>query len=60
MVKIHFITIWNANISTIYETLFQNVTKMLPTIHQNKTKIPGKTGNVRVESWINYIEVIWE
>ena len=31
----------NVNIFTMYESLLQNV-KLLPTIKQNKTKVPGK------------------
>ena len=40
MVKIRAIMTKNTNILTIYETLFPNVIKMLPAIHQNKIKMP--------------------
>ena len=36
------ITIKNIDIFTVYETLFQNFKKILLTIYQNKSKIPGK------------------
>ena len=42
MVNIRVIIIWNVNIFTIYETLFQNVINVSPIIYQNKTKIPGE------------------
>ena len=32
----------NVNILTIIESLLLNVIKILPTIYQNKTKVPGK------------------
>ena len=36
----------NANIFTIYESLFLSVIKALPIIYQNKTKVPGKIEQV--------------
>ena len=41
MVKNRVIIIQSANFAT-YETLFQNFIKILPTIYQNKSKMPGK------------------
>ena len=38
----------NANIFTINESLLKNVIKILPTIYQNKAKIPGKMSEFRV------------
>ena len=35
----------------MYETLFQNIIKLLATIYQNKTKMPGKKWEV---SWFIY------
>ena len=48
---------------TIYETLFQNVIAVLPTIYQNKTKMPEKSRKCLVylqelANYINYIQVI--
>ena len=39
MVKIRVIIIENVNIFTIYETLFENATTILPIKYQNKTKL---------------------
>ena len=36
----------NVNILTIIESLLLNVIKILPTIYQNKTKVPGKKQQV--------------
>ena len=36
----------NADIFTIYESLLQNVINILPTIYQNKTKVPEKNEQV--------------
>ena len=38
----------DVNIFTIFESLHLNVIKILPTIYQNKTKVPGKMGKLRV------------
>ena len=48
MIKIRLIMIRNVNIFTIYESLLQNVTKILPTIYHNKTKVPRKMRKFRV------------
>ena len=40
-VKIRVLIIWNVNIFTIYENLFENVITVLPITYQNKTKMPG-------------------
>ena len=42
MVKSGLIMINNVNIFTIYESLLQNVIKILPAIQHNKTKVLGK------------------
>ena len=34
----------------LYETLFQNVIKILPITYQNKTKMPEKIGS----AWFDY------
>lgn len=50
-------------IFTTYETLFENVTTILPTTYQSKTKIPGEKRKCLVylqelTSHINNIEAI--
>ena len=42
MVQILVVIIENVNIFDVYEILFRKVIKILPTIYQNKTKMPGK------------------
>ena len=54
----------NVNIYTIYDSLCQNVMRILPTIYQNKTKLLEESRKFRVHlseelSFINYTEAIW-
>ena len=49
MVKIRLIMTNNVNIFAIYESLLKNVTKILPTIYQNKTEVPGKSSKFQVK-----------
>lgn len=49
MVNIHSIMINNVYIFTIYESLLQNVIKILPKIYRHKTNVPGKI--VRKGKW---------
>ena len=37
--------------NTVYETLYQNIRKILSIIYQNKTKIPGKNRKCLVWLW---------
>ena len=46
--KISLIKINDANIFTIYESLLKNIIKILPTIYQDKAKVPGKMDELRV------------
>ena len=53
----------NVNIYTIYESLCQNVMRILSTIYQNKTKLLKDSRKFRVHlseelSFINYTEAI--
>ena len=38
----------NVNAFTIYESLVKNVIKILPTINQNKAKVPEKISECQV------------
>ena len=63
MVKIRVIIKQNANVLTIYVTLFKNVINILPTIYQNKSKMPGRdrkclVHSYKVASYINYLQAI--
>ena len=49
MVKTFLTLINNVNIFTIYESLRQNVIKMLPTIFKNKTKVMGDSSKFWVQ-----------
>ena len=50
---------------TIYETLFQNAIKILPTICQYKSKMPGKIGsacfiNKKWEIYASYLSIFFD
>ena len=51
MVKTFLTLINSVNIFTIYESLRQNVIKMLPTIFKNKTKVMGDSS----KSWVQLL-----
>ena len=43
------IMIYQMNIWIIYESLLQNIMKILPIIYQNKTKVLGKSSKFQVQ-----------
>ena len=41
--------IYQMNIWIIYESLLQNIMKILPIIYQNKTKVLGKSSKFQIQ-----------